>query len=762
MAKRKTSEKKLIRSLDTTGFYTDCDRPGALYAALVRSPASAGKIQSITISDLPEGYFLYTAKDIPGDKKFRFNSFTTKIFGFSDIEYTGEPLGIIIGPDENVLEELLKNVSINLDVNNLESALNNVIKKQSKAAASDSTESQDVEEQTENFSEMLEQINDMPSLNTVISKSTVEENPNVTVATREVKYGLYQEKTVEEADKELFGEDYIVSKDTWKQRLISPHWQEAPGAFCYMEGSNLHVYTATNWTGLTQKMLAAVIGIASENIYIHKTKISGIYPTGLWRTSQLACQAALACYLSKKPVKLILSQKEQERYVKPGVKTHITYQTAADKKGFINALKISIDIDIGNGNPFAQEITDRITLAACNYYRPKNLYIFTNTHKSKNPPTSISIKVVDSQAFFAIENEIQKVCNKTQMLPDEIRMLNSEDTSVSSKNSSSDFPFNVNMENLSELLQSVISKSDFNRKYASFHMEAIDRTAKDSKPFFALPLRGIGISTGYVVSGYNGSSTFSYDSKIEVTLYPEEKLVIHCIKPSSVIQEIWKNTASEILGISKQNITIDSNFNYYELPENPEDTNSSIGILNEVIKKCCNEIQKKRFHQALPITSKRSTPKPTKAKWNKESFQGTPFVTPSSAATVVEVELDTYTYSEKIKGIWITIDCGEIFDEAAARSSVRLEIQQELGMLVKGKVVSCDAINIKFIHSSNKAGQVGGLVHNTLPAAFSSALSLALTTQLTELPCTEDLLFQLIRNRTETSLTELSDKGEVK
>ena len=126
---------------------------------------------------------------------------------------------------------------------------------------------------------MLEQINDMPSLNTVISKSTVEENPNVTVATREVKYGLYQEKTVEEADKELFGEDYIVSKDTWKQRLISPHWQEAPGAFCYMEGSNLHVYTATNWTGLTQKMLAAVIGIASENIYIHKTKISGIYPT---------------------------------------------------------------------------------------------------------------------------------------------------------------------------------------------------------------------------------------------------------------------------------------------------------------------------------------------------------------------------------------------------------------------------------------------------------------------------------------------------
>ena len=112
------------------------------------------------------------------------------------------------------------------------------------------------------------------------------------------------------------------------------------------------------------------------------------------------------------------------------------------------------------------------------------------------------------------------------------------------------------------------------------------------------------------------------------------------------------------------------------------------------------------------------------------------------------MELDTYTYSEKIKGIWVTMDCGELFDEAAARRTLKLEIQQELNMLVKGKTVPCDAINISFIQSSNRSGQVGGLIHNSLPAAFSSALSLALTTQLTELPCTEDLLFQLIRDRT--------------
>ena len=94
------------------------------------------------------------------------------------------------------------------------------------------------------------------------------------------------------------------------------------------------------------------------------------------------------------------------------------------------------------------------------------------------------------------------------------------------------------------------------------------------------------------------------------------------------------------------------------------------------------------------------------------------------------------------------MDCGELFDEAAARRTLKLEIQQELNMLVRGKTVPCDAINISFVKSNNRSGQVGGLIHNSLPAAFSSALSLALTTQLTELPCTEDLLFQLIRDRT--------------
>ena len=763
MATQKSEIKRQMRSLEASGFYSDFEKETCLYAALVRSPAPAGKIKSITAPELPGGYTLYTSRDIPGAKTITANKSITKIFGYGNVTYRGEPVGILFGPDEEKVYQLLDTVNITFDVENLESALNNVINKQTDDAS--------------NFKEFVEQINEMPSLDTVIDKSHVEENTNVIVASREIKYGLYKTLALAQADTKLFEKADFTSTDTWKEKLLTPKWQETEGAFAYTEGAKIHVFAPTRWTGFTQKAVATALSISEEFVYIHKTKSAGIYPSGLARTTQLAVQVATASWLSKKPVKLVLSQFEQENYMVPGVTTEITYRTALNKEGRFKALKILIDIDIGCSNPFAQEITDRIAIAAASYYKPENLYILAKAHTSKNPPTSISMQIIESQAFFAIENEIQKISNQSKIFPDELRLINTAQ-GIAQKNSEENsnekqsekpktrtrtraFPFEIPTGDLQAVIQKALKESDFNRKYASFHMDAIDRAEKDSKPFFALPLRGIGFATAYIPSGYYGQTSFTNDAKLEVTLNADEKLIIHTIKPSEVIQDIWKTTASEILQIPKQNIQINSDFSYDQIPEQPEDSYSSISIMNELVKKCCTDIQKKRFHQPLPITAKRGSTTATKTKWDKEKFKGTPFYTTSFITTVVEVELDTYTYNEKIKGIWVTVDCGELFDEAAALRTIRLEIQQELTMLVKGKTVPCDAINISFIQTNERSGQVGGLVHNSLPAAFSSALSLALTTQLTEIPCTEELLFQLIRDRTKekTEIKKSEEKG---
>lgn len=736
---KKSKEEKQLRSLESHGFYTGHEKDDMLYAVLIRSPSPSGKLKSVTAPELPEDYHLITAKNLKNAKTITLNKVQAKVFGFGNISYLGEPLALLCGPKEQKTINLADSVNINLEVENLETALNNVIE-----------QSKNEEDNTvKDFSQFVEQINEMPSLNTVISKSQAEKEIDHFTAQRIIKYGLYKTHSEYEADKALL-EGRQVVEDTWNYVFTTPPWQETSGAFAYFEDKNLHICIPTRWTSFLQKSISEVTGLDINRIYVHKTRVSNIFPNGLWRTTLIGVQVAVACYITKKPVKLVFSPEEQEMYMNPGFETTITYKTVLNPDGRIETLKAEIDIDVGFSNPFAQELTDRIAITACNYYKPLNMVVKAVAHTSKNPPTSISAKNVASQAFFAVENHIQKISDNSDYLPDEIRLINSIPDPKTEK--ANPFPFIIETENTAQTITQAIINSDFKRKYSSFHMEAIDRLSKDSRPFFALPLRGIGIASGYNNSGYRGLTTFSYNTKIEVTLTQQDKLIIKAIKPSDVIQKIWKNTASEILQIQKQNIIIDSEFSIEELPEMPEESFGSIGIMNEIIKKCCLDIQKKRFHEPLPLTSKRGIPQAAKAKWDKDTFSGTPFFTTSFATCVVEVELDTYTYNEKIKGIWITADCGELFDENAAIRTIRLEVQQELSLLVKDRTLSCDELHIQFIESKNKSGQVGGLVHNTLPAAFSSAMSLALAAQLTRLPFTESELYELITKRTQLSL----------
>ena len=756
----KRRNQKTLHSLESNGFYTGIEKENMLYAVLIRSPSPTGILKSVTAQDLPDGYYLITQKDLPLKKDLVLNNVHSKIFGYDNISYLGQPLALLCGPKEQKTRRLAEDVNINLEVEDLESALKNVMDN-SENENEDQNKVKNNSSKTD-FSDFVEQINEMPSLNTVISKDLLKEETKETIATRIIKYGLYESMSEEEADEKLIKDRKLVS-DTWSYELSTPPWQETSGALAYIEDKKLHIYIPTRWTSFLQKSISETTGIDMEKIFVHKTKVSNIYPNGIWRTTQIGVQIALAAYITKKPIKLVFTPQEQKLYMSQGFGTKITYHTVLRDDGRIECLKADIDIDMGVSNPFAQEITDRIALAACNYYRPLNMLVKAVAHTSKNPPTSISTKSVASQAFFAAENHIQKICDNSDFLPDEIRKLNSQIDAKYEKQHP--FPFDIATENYYETIKEAINRSDFKRKYSSFHMEAIDRLSEDTRPFFALPLRGIGFSSGYNNSGYRGLTEFSYDTKIEVTLTQQDKLIIKTIKPSEVIQKIWKNTASEILQLQKQNIVIDSNFTLEELPQMPEEAFSSIGIMNEIIKKCCMDIQKKRFHQALPITAKRGISQSSRNKWNKDAFCGTPFFTTSFASCVVEVELDTYTYNEKIKGIWIVADCGELFDEAAALKTIKLEVQQELSLLVKDKTLTCDELNIQFINSKNNSGQVGGLVHNILPSAFSSAMSLALASQLTSLPFTESELYELIKNRTQNlhkkNLKESKDKENI-
>ncbi len=731
MPRKKTKEINTKRSLLAKGYYSDCRKANMLHAAIVRSPTVTGRVTGISIPNLPEGYFLYTAKDIPGKKQIKENNVLMNIFSNSSISYTGEPLGIVVGPEEYKVKELRDSANISFDISDLESALDKVIHKSKTPIVST------------DITDLVSTFNELPSLDNVIDSKRFEKITEQEIALRKITTGKFKKQDYSEilqsfSNKED-SEEVIEIKGTFQQKVSNPKWLETDGAFAYYENGELHVYTPTKWTYSVQKTLSECLDIPTERIYVHKTISSGLNANGLWRTTQLAIQTAVAALLSKHPVKLMLSQTEQQKFMSPNIETEFSFNTIVSKSGLIKASKININVDVGINNPFAQEIADRLSIGICNYYKLNNLSITTKVVTSQNPPTSIFIRRIDSEAFFAIENHFHQIATELNILPEELRKINKSQKTT-------DFPFELELPDTEAVIQNTIKVSDFNRKYSAFKMDAMNRLKKGSNPFFAIPLRGMGIATAYNSSNYLGTSVFTYNPKIEVTLFNDENVEIHALQASPVIQNIWKETASDILQLPKENIKIVSEFEIEDFPTSPENYYSSVGILNDLIKKCCTDIQKKRFHQPLPITSKKSV-SAAKKNWNNETFSGNPFTATSFASTAVEVQLDSFTYTATIKGIWITIDCGEIFDEVAAKRAIMLHIQQELTTLVKGATINCNKFSINFIQSKNKTGQIGELVHNTLPAAFAAALSMALQTQLSILPCTEEQIYNLIQAR---------------
>lgn len=740
MAKRKTSStQKLMRSLEAKDFYSDFSAEGMLHAALVRSPASSGVVKEVRILDMDEGYYLFTAKDIPHNKSFTINGSEIPVFTHGKVMYRGEPLGIICGPDKEKVLRYCNEAEVIFDIGSLESAFQSIEKNYKRPVTKISGD----------LDSLVNELNNMPDLDEVNSSKHPDKNSEDDfglLAHREIKTGLFTKSSTDADEPSPLSdiwndtETYSIFEDSWTQSFTDPLWAETTGAFCYSEKDILHVYTTTKWSYLLLNVISECLDIPSEKIYIHKTKTSGPNSNGIWRNAKVAAQTALASRLTGKPVRLIFSHEEQSLYMSPGVGTKINYKTAVETAtSRIKAMEVSIDVDVGARNPFADEIIDRLSIACTNIYTCENLHITAKAVSSPNPPTSIYAKTVDSQSFFAAENHISKISTALHQLPDTMRLINF-------KTPCDNFPFKTSFPNAGLCIESVMKNSDFNRRFITYGLNAESRMSTLQNPFFALPLRGMGLACAYYGSGYFGKNIFSGEQKMEVTLL-EDQVVIHTPKPSEAVENMWKKIVDRYLQIDASKVVINSEYLYNEIPNIPEETSSSISVMTNLLEKCCAQIAKKRFHEPLPINVKKSVSPSLKKAWNLGTFSGTPFNSTSFAACALELEVDSYTYAEKIKNIYFCIDCGEVFDKKAAERNVKHAIQIELSNMVENETVVCDNISISFIQSKSEPAQIGELVHNTLPAAFSSALSLALNTHLTELPCTQNLIYSLIQER---------------
>lgn len=679
-AKKNTADKKISKPVKKDipqlyspllkTYFSDLTSANMIYTKIVRSPITKGRIKSLTLEDIPEGYFLFTAADFGEENYVETLDIQTEILASSEIYYKGQPIALLAGPVFTDLLDLEKNIKMEFEKD--------------------------------------------PA-----SKIKEKEYP---YAQRFIRNGKAQKP--EEFTK-LFSKKNYDIKGTWTSVLNAPSCNETNGAFCTFDKNILTISTPTQWPKHLQENIKRIFNLKTEEVFIRKTISSGPHTNTIWQNTVIAVMASLVAIKTGKTAQLVLSREEHFEYLIKKSPISIKIRSAVKKDGIIEAVQVLIELDSGYHNPFAAEILDRLVIAANNIYSVRNIEIIAKAYESYTPPVSFNIECIDSQAFFAIENQMQKICNVTGFLPDELRMKNFE--------RKFSLPFTFTNEKVREAFSAIEKMYDVNRKFISYRMESKNRKI-DIKNLHNFPLRGIGVACGFNGIGYFGSNIFACNQKMEATLESDGTLEIHALQPSASTLEVWKNTAAQILEIDPKQIKLNSIFDVNEDLSVPENVYANVSVMTYLLKKCCQDIQSKRFRKPLPITSTKGFTSAQKKVWNKEKFSGSPFFLSSFGTVVLELEINPYTYKIYIKNVKAVLNAGKIGIPKIAENSVKLSIQHALTELVVDEDLHCDQISVSFVQSDNDPTQIDGLISRILPAAFTSALSQATGHEINTIP----------------------------
>ena len=96
-------------------FTDDIPLEGFLYCRPLRSNICAGRVRFVNVPTLPKGYYFVGAKNVKGENIVQTVASDQPIFADGRVNYFGETIGLIIGPEKEKLELIARDIEVVYD-----------------------------------------------------------------------------------------------------------------------------------------------------------------------------------------------------------------------------------------------------------------------------------------------------------------------------------------------------------------------------------------------------------------------------------------------------------------------------------------------------------------------------------------------------------------------------------------------------------------------------------------------------------------------
>ncbi len=659
-------------------FVSDLHFENMEYAHIIRSFDADSKLLNIEKPELPAGVSFFSAADIKGKKNIIFFNAEIPVFADGKIEYSGQAVGILTGPDKKVLSELAPLFKIKTQ---------SALKPKSQFT----------------FEEEVKNYFDYPTiakefLSNGNTEDIFEKNKNVVYSTFSVKQKYH------------YHAETACVKTKWKNE-------------------RLEIHIAAQWPVHILNSVSEVLNIPKEQINVVLHNEAESLDGRIWFPSLLAAQIAVASYLTKKNLSIQFTRQEDFLYTTKSPGVLIQHKTAVSNSGMIEAMNISIIADAGSFNPFICEILKQMTVTAAGIYNLPAYTVNAVAIKTNCGLTDLFMGWGDAYVTSALEKHINEIANTLNLCPVRFRLQNSlhaghKRICGTKKNEDSEFE---------NLFKTVCSTSDFYRKYYAHRLMNGGRKNRYDGNW-----RGIGIAAGLQYNGSNILVKSGMNYSAEITLTKDNMVCVKAEPTSAGLKKILCKYIAKELETDENAITFLSGSTDEMSNTGAGTASCGISIIPDLIGKCCTGIKNQRFRKPLPITVNK-TYRVTKTKdWDNTLLTGTPFISETPAVCAIELLLNRSIYSIEIKGIWFACNPGKIYSKktvmhsihksiANAISSISVEKIQERNILPsKYKIIptgSIPPIRVFLAESESKACGIEELAEGLIPAAYISALN---------------------------------------
>ena len=356
-------------------YVSDYSFPDMQYARMVRSTIPRGRIVSIKVPELPDGYWFITHKDIPeeGRNELWMIQKDWKCFAEDDVKYVGETIGLLVGPDRNMLDYLIHRIEI------------------------------EYEEQ-----EPAITIDDALALKggPIIGEDNI-------LCQLFVEKGRPMDEVFKEADS--------IFEETIETGFQEHVHLETNGAIATIEDGKFTIYASAQCPFYIRKAVAGLLNLQPEDIVVKQTTTGGAFG-GKEHFPDVLCGPLLVAENKvRKPIKLIFDREEDMLY---SVKRHpskTTFRTALDKDGNI----LGIDgLVIYNCGPYLSGsfvVLQRGVFHANGVYDIPNTYVKGIGIATNTFPSDAFRGFGAPQTLYAIETHLEHIAKRFGFDPAEYK-----------------------------------------------------------------------------------------------------------------------------------------------------------------------------------------------------------------------------------------------------------------------------------------------------------------------------------------------------